>query len=417
MNAVVCHTHGLLGRGVRVGVAAGALGVMILLEGCGKKADEAQGMPPSMVTAATAVAKDVPLYLDTIGQTTAYESVNIVSQVEGQIVEMPFTQGTMVQKGDVLVEIYKPPFEAAVEKAAGAVATDKANLTLAQYQMDRSAPLLKGSLISKQQYDSYVAQVDATKGQLQSDEGDLATAQINLDYATIIAPVDGMVGTYNINVGNVVKVNDVAITTIQQMDPLYADFVVAVTDFPEVVKYFKQYNGRLPVHVESLSDASRSLEGNLTILGNAIAASTGTVTVRTTLANPDQLFWPNQPVRARIILDTLKDAVLVPDEAVQLNQQGRYVFVVAPPKAAGGMATVEQRPVEIGQLQEGSLRVVTSGVKAGEVVVVRNQLFLQPGGEVVVESLDGKDLMPAAGPGGAPGAAPAGNGTAAPGGG
>lgn len=401
----------------RVGVAAGVWGMMMLLGGCGKKAEGPPGMPPSMVTAATAAAKDVPLYLDAIGQTTAFESVNIVSQVEGQIVEMPFTQGAMVQKGDVLVEIYKPPFEAAVEKAAGAVATDRANLALAQLQMDRSAPLLPQNLISKQQYDTYVAQVDATKGQLRSDEGDLATAQINLDYATIVAPVDGMVGTYNINVGNVVKVNDVAITTIQQMDPLYADFVVAVTDFPEVVKYFEQNGGRLPVHVESLSDASRALDGNLTILGNAIAASTGTVTVRTTLANPDRLFWPNQPVRARIVLDTLKAAVLVPDEAVQLNQQGRYVFVVAPPKAAGGMATVEQRQVEIGQLQDGNLRVVTTGVRAGEVVVVRNQLFLQPGGEVVVASLDGKNMMPAAGPGGAPGAAPAGNGTAAPGGG
>jgi multidrug efflux system membrane fusion protein len=364
-------------------------------------------MPPSPVTAATAVAKDVPLYLDTIGQTTAYESVNIVSQVQGQIVAMPFTQGAMVHKGDVLVKIYQPPFEAAVEKARGQVKADQANLTLAQLQVERSRPLVPENLISQQQFDAYKAQVDALAGQLQSDQGDLATAEINLNYATIVSPVDGMTGVYKINVGNVVNVNDQPITTVERMDPIYADFVVAVTDFPQVAEYYQKHDGKLPVHVESLSDASRALDGNLTILGNEVASATGTVTVRTTLANPNQLFWPNQPVRARIILDTLQNAVLVPDEAVQLDQEGRFVFVVVPGKA-GAPSTVEQRPVEIGQLQEGGLRVITSGVKAGEVVVVRNQLFLQPEAPVAIEVLDGKSLTPPTAPGGGAGGASAG---------
>ncbi len=404
MNFLVRNRWGVTGR--HAGALAGLAGVL-WVAGCGKKPEEAPQMPPALVTAATAAAKDVPLYLDTIGQTTAYEAVNVVSQVEGQIVEEPFTQGTMVKKGDELVKIYEPPFQAAVDKATGTVETDKANLALAVLQLERSKPLLEGSLVSKQQYDAYEAQVDALKGQLLSDQGQLATAQINLGYANITAPVDGMVGTYKINVGNVVKVNDLPITTIQRMDPIYADFVVAVTDFPSVQEHYQQHNGVLPVHVESLSDATRALEGNLTILGNAVSATTGTVTVRTTLANPDQLFWPNQPVRARIILDTLKDAVLIPDEAVQLDQEGQFVFVVVPGKG-GAPSSVEQRMVELGQLQKSGLRVISSGVKPGEVVVVRNQLFLQPGMPVQVAELDGKNLMPAPAPA-AGGAAPAGH--------
>jgi multidrug efflux system membrane fusion protein len=404
MNAITYRAKGRRSRGIHAWTLAA--GGALFLAGCGQKAAEAPSMPPALVTAATALKQDVPLYLDTIGQTAAYEAVNVVSQVEGQIMEMPFTQGAMVNKGDVLVQIFKPPFEAALAKAQGQVKSDEANLALAKLQVTRSEPLLSGNLISQQQYDAYKAQAEALAGQLESDQGSLQTAQINLDYATITAPVNGMVGTFKINVGNVLKVNDLPITTIQRMDPIYADFVVAVTDFPSVQEHYQQHQGVLPVHVESLSDATRALEGNLTILGNAVAQATGTVSVRTTLANPDQVFWPNQPVRARIILDTLKDAVLIPDEAVQLDQEGQFVFVVVPGQA-GAPSTVAQRMVDLGQLQKSGLRVVNSGVKPGEVVVVRNQLFLQPGMPVQIAELDGKNLMPAPAP--APGgAAPAG---------
>jgi membrane fusion protein, multidrug efflux system len=384
-----------------------AVGGALFLAGCGQKPTEMPQMPPALVTAATALKQDVPLYLDTVGQTTAYEAVNVVSQVEGQIVEMPFTQGAMVSKGDVLVKIFAPPFEAVLAKAQGQVKSDEANLALAKLQVTRSEPLLSGNLISQQQYDAYKTQSDALAGQLESDKGLVQTAQINLDFATITAPVNGMVGTFKINVGNVVKVNDLPITTIQRMDPIYADFVVAVTDFPSVQEHYQQHHGVLPVQVESLSDATRMLAGNLTILGNAVSTATGTVMVRTTLANPNQVFWPNQPVRARIILDTLKDAVLIPDEAVQLDQEGQFVFVVVPGQG-GAPSIVAQRMVELGQLEKSGLRVISSGVKAGEVVVVRNQLFLQPGMPVQVAELDGKNLMPAPAPA-AGGAAPAGH--------
>jgi multidrug efflux system membrane fusion protein len=391
MNAL-SHWRRIGSRGAFLAWALGGA-LALALAGCHK--DEAPpAMPPSLVTAATAVAKDVPLYLDTIGQMTSYESVNIVSQVAGQIVEMPFEQGAIVKKGDLLVKIYQPPFVAAVQKEQGLVQSDEANLALAKLQRERSAPLLPNNLVSKQQYDTYVAQVQAADGQLKADQADLLTAQIDLDFSMIRAPVDGMVGTYQINIGNVVKVNDAAITTIQQMDPMYADFIVSGTDFPQVRQYFDQSAGNLTVEVSSLANPTQHRDGYLTILGNNIATSTGTVTVRATLPNQDRLFWPNEPIKVRILMTTLPQAVLVPAEAVQLSQQGQFLFVVDDPKQPGQPLTVEQRVVQVGQAQEDGLVVITSGLKAGEKVVVRNQLFLQAGFPVTIAELDGKSLLP-----------------------
>jgi multidrug efflux system membrane fusion protein len=375
-----------------LGVAAACLA------GCSRP-PAAPVVTPHAVSAATATSRDVPRYVDALGQATAYESVNIVSQVEGQIVEMPFQQGALVKAGDELAKIYQPPFQAMVNEMDGELSSDEASLKLAQSQVDRSKPLLSGNLVSEQTYDGYVSQVDQLKGKVKVDQAQLDLAQINLNYTNITAPVDGMVGTYNINVGNVVKVNDLPITTIQRMDPIYVDFVVSVTNFPTLRKYFDQNGGGLPVHVASQSNPDQERDGNLTILGNAIAGETGTVSLRAELPNADRLFWPNEPVRVRIFLETLKDAVLVPLQAVQLSQQGQFVFVVKPPAKAGDPPTAEKRPVETGQAQDDGQVVITSGLKAGEVVVVEGEIFLLPDAPVQVQDLDGKTVaQPAAAP-------------------
>ena len=377
---------------VLLGVAAACLA------GCGQP-PAAPAIPPHAVSAVTATSRDVPRYVDALGQATAYESVNIVSQVEGQIVEMPFQQGAIVKAGDELAKIYQPPFQAMVNEMDGELSSDEASLKLAQSQVDRSKPLLSGNLVSEQTYDGYVSQVDQLKGKVKVDQAQLDLAQINLNYTNITAPVDGMVGTYNINVGNVVKVNDLPITTIQRMDPIYVDFVVSVTNFPTLRQYFDQNGGGLPVHVASQSNPEQARDGNLTILGNAIAGETGTVSLRAELPNADRLFWPNEPVRVRIFLETLKDAVLVPLQAVQLSQQGPFVFVVKPPAKAGDPPTAEKRAVQTGQAQDDGLVVITSGLKAGEVVVVEGEIFLLPDAPVLVQDLDGKTVgQPAAAP-------------------
>jgi len=377
---------------------------LVLFSGCGKPPAAAPVMPPKAVSVATAITRDVPQYLDADGVTTASQSVNVVSQVEGQIVDMPFQQGAMVKKGDKLAVIFQAPFDAAVKKAEGQVASDNANLKLAEDTLERNKVLLPEKLVSQEQIDTFAAQVDALKGQLEVDAALLSTAQIDLDYTTITAPVDGMVGTYRINVGNVVKVNDIPITTIQTMDPIYTDFVISESDFPALRARFNENGGKLTVHVASLSDAKAQRDGELTILGNAVGTSTGTVPLRATLPNQDLLFWPNQPVHVRILLDTISNAVMVPESAVMLSQQGEFVFIVAPPDKPGGMPTAQMRIVQSGQTQEDGEKVITSGLKPGEQVVTEGQVFLAPTMPLNVTELDGQPTASALGAQAAPGA-------------
>jgi len=369
------------------------------LSGCADKKAAAGEPPPRTVSAATVISRDVPRYLDAVGQMTAFESVNIVAQVDGQIVELPFTQGSLVKKGDKLAVIYQPPYEAALEEAKGLLAADQASLKLAQSQLERSRPLLSGNFVSQQAFDSYTSQVDQLMGKIDVDEAHVKTAQINYDYTTIRAPTDGMVGNYKISIGNVVKAQSEVLTTIQRMDPIYADFVISVDDFPRLRDYFDKNAGKLKMLATDLADPSRAREGELTILANAIAPLSGTAALRATVANTDRFFWPNEPVHVRVFLDTLPNAVLVPESAVQLSQQGAFVFVVAA-AADGKPLTVEKRVVQAGQTQDDGMTVINSGLKTGEQVVVHGQIFLQPGSAVKVMDLDGQPV-------GAPASAPA----------
>ncbi|HTB63625.1 MAG TPA: efflux RND transporter periplasmic adaptor subunit, partial [Opitutales bacterium] len=346
-------------------------------------------LPPRTVSAATVTTRDVPQFLEAQGQTTAFQSVMVVSQVDGEIIDLPFQQGAMVKKGDKIAQIFPDLFDAAVKKAEGQVASDTANLKLAQDTADRNKLLLPDKQISEQQYDTFVAQVEALKGQLEVDQALLKTAQINLDYTNITAPIDGMVGTYRINAGNVIKANDLPITTIQTMSPIYVDFSISESDFPLVRKFFDTNGGTLKVHVTSLSDSKAQQDGKLTILGNAVAAPTGTVSLRATLPNDNRLFWPNQPVDVRILLDTLKDSVVVPESAVLMSQQGEFVFVADAAAKSGDMPTAEMRVVQTGQTQDDGMKVITSGLKPGEQVVVVGQVFLAPTMPLIISELDG----------------------------
>ena len=367
--------------------------LLVCLPGCEKPKPVTLTMPalpPKAVSVATVTTRDVPIYLDAEGETTAYQMVNVVARVEGQITEMPFQQGSLVKRGDKLAVIYPDPYQAAVDKAEGQVNTDHANLKLASDTLDRNRLMLPEKLVSQQQIDVLEAQVNALKGQLQVDEALLKTARINLGYTVITAPVEGMVGTYRINVGNVIKADDLPITTIQTLDPIYADFVISETDFPLMRKFFNANGGKLKVHVRSLSDSTAERDGDLTILGNAVAATTGTVSLRATIENSDRLFWPNQPIHVRILLNTLPNAMVVPESAVLLSQQGEFVFVVGTPAKAGDLPPAEMRPVQTGQTQEDGTKVVTAGLKPGEQVVVQGQVFLAPTMPLIITELNGK---------------------------
>jgi membrane fusion protein, multidrug efflux system len=323
-------------------------------------AEKASQPPVHPVLVAKVITKDAPVYLDEIGTCAAYETVQVQAQVSGVILARHFQDGSDVKKGDLLFTIDPRPYKAALDQA-------KAQAALDQVTLKRQADLRARKVISPQDYD--IAQANAEKSQAAAE-----AAQVNLDYCYIKSPINGRVGLRNVDVGNLVGPSSSPLVTIQGLDPIYTDFTVAETDLPLVRRYLGGPN--LKVQTSSPDSNVPPRLGDLYFIDNAVQPGSGTVKARAVTPNPDHAFWPSEFVRVRFILDTIKDALLVPSQAVQVSQRGPFVFVVKPDK------TVDLRPVKPGQRQDGDLTVIKSGVKPGETVVVTGQLALSPGAKV-----------------------------------
>ena len=317
-------------------------------------------VPARPVTVAKVVTKDVPVYLDEIGTCAAYETVQVQAQVSGQILTRDFQDGADVKKGDLLFTIDPRPFQATLDQA-------KAQAALDQVTLKRQEDLRARKVISPQDYDIAVA--NAQKSQAAAE-----AAQVNLDYCYIKSPINGRVGLRNVDVGNLVGPSTSPLVTIQGLDPIYTDFTVAENDLPLVRKYLGGSNVKVETYLPDGSIAPRI--GDLYFIDTAVQSGSGTVKVRGVTPNPDRALWPSEFVRVRFILDMLKNAALVPSQAVQVSQSGPFVFVVKSDN------TVDLRPVKPGQRQEGDLTVIESGVKPDETVVVTGQLALAPGAKV-----------------------------------
>src|SRR5881392_893137 len=315
---------------------------------------------PRPASVAKVVTKDVPLYLDEIGTCAAYETVQVQAQINGVIIGRHFQDGSDVKKGDLLFTIDPRPFQAALDQA-------KAQAELDQVTLKRQEDLRARKVISQQDYDTAVA--NAQKSQASTE-----AAQVNLDWCYIKSPINGRVGLRNVDVGNLVGPSIPSLVTIQGLDPIYTDFTVAENDLPLVRKYLGGPNVKVQTYLADGSITPRT--GDLYFIDNAVQPGSGTVKARGVTPNPDRALWPSEFVRVRFILDMLKNAALVPAQAVQVSQSGPFVFVVKPDN------TVDLRPVKPGQSQEGDLTVVESGVKPGETVVVTGQLALAPGAKV-----------------------------------
>jgi multidrug efflux system membrane fusion protein len=271
-----------------------------------------------------------------------------------------FQDGSDVKKGDPLFTIDPRPYQAALDQA-------KAQAALDQVTLKRQADLSARKVISPQDYDTAVA--NAQKSQAAAE-----AAQVNLDYCYIKSPINGRIGLRNVDVGNLVGPSTSPLVTIQGLDPIYTDFTVAENDLPLVRKYLGGPNVKVQTYLSDVSIAPRT--GDLYFIDNAVQPGSGTVKARGVTPNPDRALWPSEFVRVRFILDMLKNATLVPSQAVQVSQSGPFVFVVKPDN------TVDLRPVKPGQRQEGDLMVIESGLKDGETVVVTGQLALSPGAKV-----------------------------------
>jgi len=352
---------------------------LLILPGCGRK----QSTPPPptrLVTVAQAEARDEPVYRDEIGNCTAYEAVMIQPQVTGVIVGIDFKDGADVKKGDLLFTIDACPYQAALDKAKATLEQDRAKAVYAELQVKRNEELSKTKVISLQEYDSLVSTAQAAQATVQADQAAVNSAQIDLEYCTIRSPIDGRASKRKVDMGNLVSANVTQLLLIQRQDPIYVDFTIPEASLPEVRKYREK--GTLKVAASFADDPAKRREGAFDFLDNGVQQNSGTVKVRALLDNKDRLFWPGQFVNVRLLLDTIKDAVLIPNEALQVGQTGPFVFVVK------GDSTVELRKVKPGQSQAESV-VVSEGLKAGETVVVTGQISLSPGAVVKIAP-DGK---------------------------
>ena len=313
---------------------------------------------PALV--AKVVSKDVPLYLDEIGTCAAYETVQVQAQVTGKILSRNFQDGADIKVGDLLFTIDPAPYKAALDQA-------KAQAALDQVTMKRQADLRTKGVNAPQDYDQAVA--NAQKSQAAAE-----AAQVNVDYCYIKSPINGRVGLRNVDIGNLVGPTSASLVTIQGLDPIYTDFTVAETDLALVRKYLGGPNVKVQTYSPDEKIAPRM--GALYFIDTAVQPGSGTVKARGVTPNPDHALWPAEFVRVRFILDTIKDAKLVPSQAVQISQSGPFVFVVNQDN------TVELRPVKPGQRQDGDLMVVESGLEPDETVVVTGQLALAPGSKI-----------------------------------
>jgi multidrug efflux system membrane fusion protein len=339
--------------------------------------------PPAAVTVAETVSRDVPVYLDEIGKCAAREVVAILPQVSGKITKIHFSDGADVAKDQLLFAIDPRPFQAQLDQATATLAQNRAQLALARVDLDRSRRLFQTDAMAPQDYDVKKSAFDVADSQVRISQAAVATAKLNLEYCSIRAPVSGRAGQRLIDVGNVVMANTgPPLLMIHRLDPIYVDFTVTEADLPSVRHNLAR--GQLHVEARFPDDPKKARQGKLLFFDNAVQDGTGTVKLRAEMHNSDRLFWPGQFVRVRLMLSTLKNAVLVPTRALQLSQQGPFVYVVGKDRKDATKLIAVMRSVQPGQRQ-GDLTVVHSGLKAAEKVVISGQLALFPDAPVQVK--------------------------------
>jgi membrane fusion protein, multidrug efflux system len=353
--------------------------VLAAISGCDRAG--AQGgaftMPPPVVTTAPVVTEDVPSYLDEIGRTTAAEAVNIFPQVSGQIVHRSFQDGAEITAGQNLFSIETRPFQAILDQALAALQQAQAQLDNAKSNFDRVASELPSKAVSQQDYDNAKNAVEVGQANVKAAQAQIETAKWNLDNCSINSPIDGRAGQRLVDVGNVVTANTTNLLSIQKISPIYIDFTVPENELDRVRENLNK--GPLKVIVHTPDNPDEDIDGEVTFLDNSVQDGTGTIKLRATVPNNDRVLWPGQFVSVRLILMILKNARLIPSEALQIGQQGPFVYIV------GKDNIVAQQNVVPGQRQ-GDMLVIEKGLTGDETIVRSGQMMLNPGVAVMVQN-------------------------------
>ncbi len=337
-------------------------------------------MRPTPVAIATAKKETVDLYINALGTVTAFNTVTVKSRVDGELKHVAFKEGQSVKQGDLLVELDARPFEALRDQAKGQLQRDEAQLELAKVNLQRATQLRARDANSQQEYDEQFALFKQAESIVKVDQANLQNAQLQVDYTRITAPISGRIGLRIVDLGNIVKANDpTGIMVITQLQPISLVFAIPQDDIPRVQKHLNKH-GKLDVLAYNRDFSTQLAEGSLTAIDNQVDATTGTLRLKATFANDDNVLFPNEFVNVRLKVEALEDAITVPSIAVQRGPKERFVYVV---KREEKENTVEVRPVTVGPA-EGLVTVIKSGLEEGEIVVTEGLDKLQPGAKVLL---------------------------------
>ena len=374
----------------------------LVLAACRSNAVKSAGPPPAVpVTVALATEESIPDEIHGIGTVEPSATVQIKSQIAGELTAVHFVEGGNVKKGDLLIEIDSRPYREALRQAEATVARDRAQLQQAEANLAKDQAQWKNNEALAKRYESLrqegvvsreqseqmqtneqtiresvradQAAIESSRAAVETDLAAVDRAKLDLNYCQIRSPISGRAGNLLVHAGNLVKVSDVALVVINQIEPIFVSFAVPEQYLADIRK--NSSDRKLPIRVALQEDPSKTATGTLSVIDNAVDNTTGTIRLKGTFENQEHVLWPGQLVNASLTLDTLKNATVVPAEAVQAGQQGQFVYVVKPDQG------VDIRMVTVGRTLEKKI-VLDKGVAAGETVVTDGQLLLYPGAHV-----------------------------------
>jgi membrane fusion protein, multidrug efflux system len=354
----------------------------------------AQGAPQP-VGFATVDKGNIRIILNQLGTVTSLDTVTVQTQINGQLQEIGFQEGQVVKKGDFLAQIDPRPYVAALEQAQGTLAHDQGLLAQAQSDLKRYQTLGRQDSIAQQQLDDQRFLVQQYTGTVQTDQGAVDAAKVNLAYCHIVSPLDGQVGLRLVDQGNYVQTSGTTgLVVIAQIQPISVIFAVPEDNLPDIIQRLRA-GATLPVEAWDRSNTKLLATGTLGALDSQISTTTGTLNLRAMFANPDEMLYPNQFVNARLLVSTIQDAVRVPVPAVQHGEPGTFVYLI------NADNTVSVRPIKVGPT-DGNFEAVLSGLNPGDRVVTDGTDRLRDGAVVTLPSAGAQKGVP---PG--PGASPA----------
>ena len=348
-----------------------------ILAGCAKQEAARPPQPTVPVVIGNVTHKAVPINLSAIGNVEAFSTVSIKAQVSGELLEVHFKEGETVHKGQLLLTIDPRPYQAALAQAQAALARDKAVAINSRAQAQRYQKLLEAGISPSQEAESYISAANAADAVVAADEAAIQTAQLNLEFCQIYSPVDGQTGYLMLKPGNLVKVADVPIVVINQVNPIFVNFTVPTQFLPDIRKFMGR--GTIPVEATLPNDSGPPEHGTLTFIDNNVDLTTGTIHLRGTFDNAHNRLWPGLYVDVLLTLSKEANAIVVPSHAVVPSQKGPLVYVVKSDN------TVEARPVVSNRTVEG-VAVIDKGLQLGETIVVDGQSGLAPGMRVEIKN-------------------------------